>query len=207
MSTRATLFDPASTEEVRSQYEKCRYVALEGFLEPGLVSMLSMHVKAQVKAKVLAPPEGKEMPNSLEASSDPLMENVLRGLTPRLEELIGKALHPTYAFVRVYRKGDRLKKHRDREACEVSLSVNLAQDCEAPWPLWVEGPCGARAADLSPGDVLLYRGNECMHWRDEFSGEEFIQLFLHYVEQEGPHAGLRFDGRGALGTSRGRPDG
>lgn len=195
MSSPAQLFDPEAVDEVRSQFEKCRYVALRGLLQPGLTSMLCSHIQTRAEAGVLDRAHEEELKNSLEKAGDPLMENILRGLTPRVEELAGRALYPTYSFVRVYRTGDRLDPHLDRPSCEVSLSLNLGQDCTLPWPLWIKGPCGTKAAKLNPGDALLYRGNECKHWRDVFTGTQLTQVFLHYVDQNGPHAPLRFDGR------------
>jgi hypothetical protein len=45
-----------------------------------------------------------------------------------------------------------------------------------PWPIFVEGV----PVDLTPGDLLLYKGCELEHWREEFQGEQCGQLFLHY---------------------------
>ena len=33
---------------------------------------------------------------------------------------------------------------------------------------------------LKPGDMLIYRGCDLEHWRKKFTGEECIQVFLHY---------------------------
>jgi PKHD-type hydroxylase len=46
---------------------------------------------------------------------------------------------------------------------------------------------GKRSLDLQPGDGCLYRGCEIEHSRKEFEGDEYIQVFLHYVDAEGPH--------------------
>jgi hypothetical protein len=32
---------------------------------------------------------------------------------------------PTYSYARIYANGDELKKHRDRPACEVSVTLHL----------------------------------------------------------------------------------
>jgi len=34
--------------------------------------------------------------------------------------------------------------------------------------------------DLSPGDILIYKGCDLEHWREEFKGEKCVQVFLHY---------------------------
>jgi hypothetical protein len=54
------------------------------------------------------------------------------------------------------------------------------------------------AALLQPGDALLYRGHDCFHWRDAYAGQQLAQVFLHYVDRNGPHAAEKFDGRESL---------
>jgi len=34
--------------------------------------------------------------------------------------------------------------------------------------------------NLNQGDMLIYRGCDLEHWREEFKGEECCQVFLHY---------------------------
>lgn len=80
------------------------------------------------------------------------------------------------------------------------MSVNLGYNAPTPWPLWVEGPLGPRSVALEPGDAVVYRGLECPHWRDPFDGEFAVQLFLHYVDQDGPYAEWKFDKNRRLST-------
>jgi hypothetical protein len=53
---------------------------------------------------------------------------------------------------------------------------------------------------LRPGDALIYRGIELAHWREAFQGEKMAQVFLHYVDRNGPNAAEKFDGRAGLGV-------
>jgi PKHD-type hydroxylase len=39
----------------------------------------------------------------------------------------------------------------------------------------------------SVGDGALYQGCEVYHWRKPFKGSEYIQVFLHYVDANGPY--------------------
>jgi hypothetical protein len=69
-----------------------------------------------------------------------------------------------------------------------------------PWPLWLRDTDGkAFAAILRPGDALVYRGIELEHWREPYTGEKLSQVFLHYVDRNGPHAEEKFDHRPGLG--------
>jgi len=130
--------------------------------------------------------------------ADPQMELLLADLLPVIEESTGLTLYPTYSYFRAYRQGSELRRHRDRPSCEVSMSVCLDYEASETWGLWVEGPAGVYRADLEPGDALLYRGCECLHWREPFSGECAVQVFLHYVERQGPNSSYRFDRRDEL---------
>jgi hypothetical protein len=94
-----------------------------------------------------------------------------------------------------------LKRHRDRPACEVSLTLNLGFQAEKPWPIWFEVDGEVRTASLEPGDALLYKGIELPHWREPFDGENSAQVFLHYVNQDGQNREWKYDKRFSLGTS------
>ena len=79
-----------------------------------------------------------------------------------------------------------------------SLSLNIGQRPAEPWPLWVESERESYSASLLPGDALLYRGIDLFHWRDAYQGEVLVQVFLHYVDHDGPYADKKFDGRPTL---------
>jgi hypothetical protein len=100
--------------------------------------------------------------------------------------LIGEMVFPTYTYARIYKYGNVLEKHTDRTPCEISLSVHLQGDKE--WPIYMEKPTGeAVGIILKPGDAVLYLGCNTPHWRDFYSGEEYGQVFLHYVLSNGKH--------------------
>jgi len=132
------------------------------------------------------------------APGDCFMDGLLMDLLPFAEEVSRAKLFPTYSYFRVYSRGDVLEKHTDRPSCEISLSLCLGYQAERPWPLQVEGPAGASSVELAPGDGLLYRGIECPHWREPMDGEQAAQVFLHYVDQNGPYAEWKYDKRPAL---------
>jgi hypothetical protein len=142
-----------------------------------------------------------QLPNTPSRYADPFMESVLQILLPHIAEASGLRLYPTYSYFRVYKHGDVLPAHVDRPSCEVSVTISVGCDADAAWPVWVERQGAATPIELDPGDGMLYRGTEVRHWRDAFAGTEATQLFLHYVEQDGPHREWKFDRRERLGTS------
>jgi hypothetical protein len=128
-------------------------------------------------------------------------ETLMQMLLPFAEEKSGYRLFPTYSYGRVYVTGAELTRHKDRPSCEISLSVMISQTGDRPWPLFFETKSGeARGLELQPGDLVMYRGMELTHWREPFQGETQLQLFLHYVRQDGPHAEHKFDKRARLGA-------
>jgi hypothetical protein len=156
----------------------------------------------------------KQVPNTYSHYSDIAMETLLLKLQPVMEKHVGLNLIPTYSYARIYKKGDILKRHKDRASCEISTTLNLGGD---PWPIFVD-PTGSdniidedknihkpnapkgRKYLLKPGDMFIYRGCELEHWRESFGGENCVQVFLHYNHANGSFAKDNlFDGRIHIG--------
>ena len=119
----------------------------------------------------------------------------------KLENILGRKLYNTYYYDRFYFPGQQLVKHTDRDACEISVTVNCSTNLkgkDADWPIWVETPAGvAESAVLHPGDGMIYKGCERPHWRDPmpkpkqwFENTEYYyhQIFFHYVLADGYRA-------------------
>jgi alkylated DNA repair dioxygenase AlkB len=174
------------------------YVVVRQLVPAATVAMLCQHLQRRVAEGNLWMGD-TQVPNTPGVHGDPVLDELMEQLRPAVEFCTGLRLYPTYSYTRFYKHGDRLPPHRDRAACEISLSLNLDQVPAGPWALNVQGEDGATAALLLPGDVLLYRGIALTHWREPFAGERLTQVFLHYVDQNGPHAAEKFDRRTALG--------
>ncbi|MGA7235113.1 MAG: hypothetical protein WBY44_05520, partial [Bryobacteraceae bacterium] len=41
-------------------------------------------------------------------------------------------------------------------------------------------------------------GCDCYHWREPFAGNHLAQVFLHYVDQNGPNTEWKYDKRSRL---------
>jgi hypothetical protein len=179
------------------------FLLIRQLIEPALADFLWSYVHTKFASYLLIGVD-QAVPNTPTAYGDPAFDALLEYLRPRVEEYSGLRLHPTYSYFRLYKHGDALKRHRDRPACEISLSLNIGQRPTEPWPLCVESEHESYSALLMPGDALLYRGIELFHWRNAYLGEAHGQVFLHYVDRDGPHADRRFDGRRTL--MRPKPD-
>lgn len=112
---------------------------------------------------------------------------------PKVSELCGEDVLPTYVYGRIYNKGAVLVRHQDRDACEISLTVNLQKD-ETDWPIWIQKPSGEEVSlNLNPSDAMMYLGCVADHWRDAYQGNMHTQVFFHYVRADGPRAYAFFD--------------
>jgi hypothetical protein len=146
-------------------------------------------------------PDG-QIPNTYSCYSDIAMETLLLKCQPVMEKSTGLELYPSYTYARIYKKGDELKRHKDRFSCEISTTMNLGGDS---WPIYLspkenvgipndkkgitaESNAKGVKVDLKPGDMLVYRGMELEHWREKFKGEECVQVFLHYNNCKTPGA-------------------
>lgn len=106
--------------------------------------------------------------------------------------LVGEMVFPTYTYARIYKKGNVLEKHTDRPECEISLTIHLQGDKE--WPIYMEKPNGeVVGVVLNQGDAVLYLGCDTPHWRNAYDGEEYGQVFLHYVLSNGIHWSRHFN--------------
>ena len=62
------------------------------------------------------------------------METLLLKCQPGMEKATGLKLYPAYTYARIYKKGDELKRHKDRFSCEISTTMNLGGD---DWPIYL----------------------------------------------------------------------
>jgi len=119
---------------------------------------------------------------------DPLMNALLDIKLPLVEKKSNLKLFPTYAYWRYYVFGGMLKKHSDRPSCEISVTACIKKYDN--WPIVVEG----ESFELEEGDAVLYAGCEQKHWRPGvYKGSGMAQVFLHYVNQNGPNKNHAYD--------------
>lgn len=203
MSAETLAVDPSSAGP--DAFRRQGYVVVPRLIELALADFLWSYIHTKF-ASLLLTTGDPLVPNTPSGYGDPAFDGLLEYLRPQIEAQSGLALYPTYSHFRLYKHGDILKRHRDRPACEISVTLNLGQAPADPWPISVERDAGPYTAHLVPGDALLYRGHDCFHWRDAFQGSRMAQVFLHYVDRNGPHANQKFDGRKTLMRPAAVPD-
>jgi len=210
-------------------FKKDKYIVIKQAISKDLaafganyLSMTKQVYDTCIKARYISPyetllgeyaPADGQVPHTFCCYSDVAMETLMLKCQPLMEKATGLKLNPAYTFARIYKKGDVLKRHKDRFSCEISTTLNLGGD---PWPIYlspnenvgipdgkkitVESKAKGIKVNLKPGDMLVYSGRELEHWRNKFKGKECIQVFLHYNNIKTPGAkDNMFDKRKHLG--------
>lgn len=153
-------------------------------------------------------PEEKQVNGSVARYNIPIYKELHYLVKKELEDILKIDLYPTYFYDRFYFAGQQLKRHSDRPSCEISVTLQISSNhSDNPWPIWFEKPDGKEAYVLmKDGDAIVYKGCEREHWRDplpsrynqtqklwrkvrRLSDDTYHhQIFLHYVDANGPFA-------------------
>lgn len=173
---------------MQNQFQETGYLFIEKLIHPDMLfnyaKKLSQHELGHLDVQV---------PGARVFYKEPMFEKLLDGIKPIIEDNSGYKLFKTYSFVRVYELGDVLRPHKDREACEVTVTVALGHE-GAPWPIYIlDKDRETRSFILKPGDAVMFKGIELLHWREENTFGPCIQAFLHYVNQDGVYASFKND--------------
>jgi hypothetical protein len=162
--------------------------------------------------------EEQQVNGSLARYSHPMYKTIHTGIRLKLEKELGQKLYNTYYYDRYYFPGQELKKHADRDACEISVTVHISTNLKKEWPIWVKTPDTyydkkkeiilvpgeERSVVLAAGDGMVYKGCERPHWREPMPGGKkgwfsnkkelyYHQIFFHYVLADGERAHCAFD--------------
>jgi hypothetical protein len=204
-------------------FEENGWVKIEGFINETMANYFYHYVQLESKrATFIEEREGDnydsnrygtfkdhQAPGDFSHYGDLAFDTLLSLGLEKMEIFTGKKLVPTYSYHRLYTKGTELKRHRDRESCEISTTLCLGYDISNidnkkyvnwNWPMFVEEE-GKESVPvhMKPGDMIIYRGCKLYHWRDPFMGLNHAQVFLHYNEvKEGSNNNL-YDNRPTLG--------
>jgi hypothetical protein len=168
------------------------YILVNDFIDKDRAKNLADGFKQYVKEMKSA--GDMQAPNSPSVYNYMPFVKLLVELTPTVGNILGEQVLPTYCYARVYSKKEELVRHRDRPACEVSVTLNLSKDKD--WAIWFQRPDGSEASiEMDPGAGAMYFGCTADHWRTPFKGKEYTQVFLHYVRADGPNNWAFFDKR------------
>jgi len=187
------------------EFKEKGYVHLKSFLPEHTCKELTDELNRLVKEqKTINDPQ---CPKSEAVHGALAFDKLLETCLPYFEKASGLKLYATYSYARLYnQQGEELKNHRDRPACEISATITLGFEGDV-WSIYM-GDDEAKTVnvnkiDMAIGDAVMYRGCDKWHWREPyFEGKWQAQVFLHYVDQNGPHKEWKYDKRESLGISK-----
>jgi len=148
--------------------------------------------------------EETQVKNSIARRNFPEYSDAHHDIKSVLEKFIKRKLYKTYYYDRFYFANQELIPHTDHKLCEISCSLHISSNIKKPWNFKLKSLSGEeKSISLSPGDALVYKGCEVLHWRNSLESrynkfEKMIrkifrkkddtyyhQIFFHYVLQDG----------------------
>lgn len=174
--------------------EEYGYKIVRGFLSTDEIN--EIYKKCKKKESIGLGKDDDQVPGSQSFYMDEEISKLQFDLLCKVEEESGVKLYRTYTYWRVYKKGAVLLTHIDRDACEISVTLDVGGD---PWGIYLMSRKNKVVeVKLQPGDALIYLGCERPHWRTEFKHDEHIQIFMHFVDMNGSRSWAKADNEGFL---------
>ena len=153
-----------------------------------------------------------QVPGSFSVYNNPRYREIHRLVRRVVQKTLEIELHPTYFYERFYYAGQELKRHSDRPACEISVTLQISTNLKEPWDIWFQKPDGKEVSiKMNSGDAVIYKGCEREHWRlpmksnynkltNKFrifkkkEDDTYLhQIFFHYVDAQGPFVHYAYD--------------
>ena len=153
-----------------------------------------------------------QVPGSFSVYNNPKYREIHRLVRRVVQNILEIDLHPTYFYERFYYAGQELKRHSDRPACEISVTLQISTNLKEPWDIWFQKPDGEETSiKMKSGDAVIYKGCEREHWRFPMKSNYNIlqkkinklkkkeddtylhQIFFHYVDAQGPFVHYAYD--------------
>src|SRR6266536_539118 len=171
-------------DRMARKFRKNRYLFVKRLLPASMLEYLKIYYAVLLDNELFV--RDTQCPSSLSLGGDPGLDAVLEWIRPEIGRLVGFELAPTYSYTRRYAKGELLKRHKDRESCEVSVTVSIKVPKRAAPSVVYLRPPNARATKVAMRE-----------------GDGYIQLFFHFISKSGrSYPDHLFDGRKLLGGTR-----
>jgi alkylated DNA repair dioxygenase AlkB len=127
-----------------------------------------------------------------QCTSSPAFTNIFNKqhsdkLKSKIEELAFEKIQEEFTYGRLYFKGEVMVPHKDKYRCKYNCSVTLDFPQGDPWPLYLYSneTQEIQSIKLNRGDLLLFKGSELLHWRNEFKENPWqTQAFWFYNDKK-----------------------
>lgn len=179
----------------RWHFKKYGFVKIKNVLSPEVIELYKAWIDLSYKPGLRADDSNDYLRGQMHClASNPLDDSILLNCKHIIEKVWGiDDMVPSYAYSREYFKGSELLVHRDREACQYSITITMCKRGKGNSYLWFseeEDKHNAIPVDLDEGDAIIFNGGTNYrgkwHWRDPLELDSLFQLFLHYVHPDMP---------------------
>jgi len=178
---------------LRQQLLDNNYLVIDNFISEEKAKELYKRFKNEANTNPQAFSHDSQCPKSLAMYDFRWFVELLIDKISFMSKVLEEPMFPTYSYARIYANQEVLEKHKDRHACEVSVTLHLDGD-GTEWPIWFTKPNGDQVSyNLKSGQAIIYLGMISEHWREAFQGQEHGQVFLHYVRGRGENWMCYFD--------------
>ena len=192
---------------INKEYLENVYIVLKNFLNPGVTKYFNgrtfRYLEHPYHNDYNKGSGHGEHSRSWNTYAHETWEAALEMVCPSVQQIIGAPVIPTYSYQRMYMNGSAMAHHSDRPACQISLTINLGQSHS--WPIYCTSLKTKKYVEViqEPGAALLYLGCNIGHYRPEYKGDWYNQLFLHYVVQDEINSPYYWDNGNQLQMQRG----
>lgn len=189
------MIDDSMMAQYKAEFEKNGFVKLKGVLSPETIEIYKGFIDITHLKEMRKPEFGPYIDGPIEEVDRNFFDDsILLYCKHIIEKIWGiEDMVPSYSYSREYYRGAELKIHRDREACQYSMTLTMSKRGEGNTFLWFsenEDKSDAIPIDLDEGDAIIFNGGHeyggKWHWRDPLEIDSLVQLFIHYVHPDTP---------------------
>ena len=183
-------------ESLRSDFEKNGFVKIKGALSPEIIELYKSFIDLSHFDGPRQPESGPYLRGPIESVGCNVFDNSILLYCKHIVEKIWGIddMVPSYAYSREYYRGSELLVHRDREACQYSMTLTMCKRGQGTTYLWFsesEDKSNAIPVELEEGDAIIFNGGTNYdgkwHWRDPLELDSLVQLFIHFVHPDSTH--------------------
>lgn len=174
------------------EFDEFHPINLKHILNDEMAEMVKSYYDKTIKADVFA--LGDRQSKRYRANNEPFSRLLHYEILPLIEHITKQKLRPTYTYLSCYVKGSDLPAHTDREDCQYTVSFLVNKDKD--WAVYCDPekqPVKGRGRYPEfkqnenhigmigePNGLIMFNGEDHIHWRNEYMGERYDVLLLHY---------------------------
>lgn len=180
-------------ESLREDFQKNGFVKIKGVLTPEIIELYKGFIDITIVKQMRDLEDSPYLGGRTESIPHNVFDDsILLYCKHVVEKIWGiDNMIPSYAFSREYFPGSELKVHRDRGACQYSMTLTMCKRGQGNTTLWFsdsKDKTNPIPVDLEEGDAIIFNGGYDYggkwHWRDPLEVESLVQLFIHYVHPD-----------------------